>query len=83
MVTEMISWIALSIIGLLLGVLITYLYFSRKNAHVIAGQDEIRSLQRSVQEKNAEIDLLYRAIRKWMTEEEASHKKIRISSKGS
>jgi hypothetical protein len=77
-VKAMTFWITLSIIGLLLGVLFTCLLFSRKNTHRISEQEQIRSLQRSVQEKNAEINLLYRTVHTWMTEGEASHKKIDV-----
>jgi phosphate/sulfate permease len=71
MLNEMVPWIVLPLIGLLLGALFTFLFFSSKNAH--AAQKQILSLRRSVQEKNAEIELLYQTIRKKTIQEEVSH----------
>jgi len=73
---EMIPWVALPIGGLLLGAVFTYLFFSISKGREIVAQQQIRSLQRSVQEKNAEIELLYQAIRKRAIEEEACRRKI-------
>jgi hypothetical protein len=81
MAKEMILWIALPIIGLLLVALFAYLLFSKRHARAIAAQQQIRSLERSVQEKNAEIELLYQAIRKRAIEEEAFHKRIEFLQK--
>ena len=80
MANEMIPWIALPIIGLLLAALFAYLFFTKRHARAIAAQ-QIRSLERSVQEKNAEIELLYQAIRKRAIEEEAFHRKIEFLQK--
>ena len=77
----MILWIALPIMGFLLAVLLAYLFFTDRNARVIAAQQQIRSLERSVQEKNAEIELLYQTIRKRAMKEEAFHKKIEYLQK--
>jgi len=48
----------------------------RRNARESVAQDRIQALQRSVQEKNAEIELLYRAIRTRALEEEGFRKRI-------
>ena len=81
MANEMIPWMALPIMGLLLAVLFAYLFFKNKNARAIAAQQQIRLLERSVQEKNAEIELLYQAIRKRAIEEETFHRKIEFLQK--
>jgi hypothetical protein len=81
MTNEMIPWIALPIIGLLLAVLFAYLFFSNRNARTISAQQQIRALQRSVQEKNAEIELLYQTIRKRAIDQEAFHRKIEFLQK--
>ncbi len=46
------------------------------NTRERVAQDQVQALQRSVQEKNAEIELLYQAIRKRAFEEEAFRKRI-------
>jgi hypothetical protein len=81
MANEMIPWMALPIMGLLLAVLFAYLFFKNRNARAIVAQQQIRLLERSVQEKNAEIELLYQAIRKRAIEEEAFHRKIEFLQK--
>jgi hypothetical protein len=76
------GWIALLIIGLLLGFLFAYLFFNSENAHAIAAREQIQSLRRCVQEKNAEIELLYARIRK-TAQEGTNYRKDRISPKTS
>jgi len=72
----MIFCIGLPLVILALGAWGISRILRRRNTRERVAQDRVQALQRSVQEKNAEIELLYQAIQKRAFEEEAFRKRI-------